>query len=81
LLQSYDHHTKTPSNYIYTYSFAITPEDNQPSGTCNMSMFNKVKLKLKMCKDYPTDFNILSYALSYNFLVIRDKKVSLVFVL
>jgi hypothetical protein len=37
LVQSYDHHTRTPSNYIYIYSFSLRPEDHQPSGTCNFS--------------------------------------------
>ena len=81
LVQSYDHHTKTPSNYIYTYSFAIYPEDNQPCGTINFSMFHKIKLKFKMCSEYPTDYNVISYALSYNFLIIKNKKVSLAFVI
>mgnify|MGYP003969340509 FL=1 len=81
LVQSYDHHTKTPSNYIYSYCFALYPEDNQPSGTINFSMFHKIKLKLKMCSDYPTDFNVISYALSYNFLIIKERKVSLAFII
>lgn len=79
LLQSYDYHTKTPSNYIYMYSFAISPEDHQPSGTCNFSMFNKIKLKLKMSKTYPTDFIVKSYSLAYNWLIIKNKKVCLAF--
>jgi len=37
LVQNYDHHTKIPGNYIYTYSFALRPEEHQPSGTCNFS--------------------------------------------
>ena len=37
LIQTYDHHTKTPGNYIYVYSFALRPEEHQPSGTCNFS--------------------------------------------
>ena len=37
LNQTYDHHTRTPGNYIYSYSFALKPEEHQPSGTCNFS--------------------------------------------
>ena len=37
LVQNYQHHTGIPSNYIYTYSFALRPEEHQPSGTCNFS--------------------------------------------
>jgi hypothetical protein len=37
LVQNYDHHSRIPGNYIYTYSFALRPEEHQPSGTCNFS--------------------------------------------
>jgi len=37
LNQTYDHHTRAPGNYIYCYSFALKPEEHQPSGTCNFS--------------------------------------------
>ena len=37
LVQNYDSHTRIPGNYIYTYSFALRPEEHQPSGTCNFS--------------------------------------------
>ena len=37
LNQNYDHHTNIPNNYIYCYSFALRPEEHQPSGTCNFS--------------------------------------------
>jgi hypothetical protein len=44
LVQTYDHHTKTPSNYIYVYSFALRPEEHQPSGTCNFSRIDSSQL-------------------------------------
>ena len=37
LVQNYDHHSRIPGNYIYVYSFALRPEEHQPSGTCNFS--------------------------------------------
>jgi hypothetical protein len=37
LIQNFDHHTRVPAKHIYTYSFAIKPEEHQPSGTCNFS--------------------------------------------
>jgi hypothetical protein len=37
LSQNYTHHSRVPGNYIYTYSFALRPEEHQPSGTCNFS--------------------------------------------
>ena len=34
-VQPYNHHTKTPHTGINVYSFALKPEEHQPSGTCN----------------------------------------------
>ena len=44
LIQNYDHHTRIPGNYIYTYSFALRPEEHQPSGTCNFSRIDTAQL-------------------------------------
>jgi hypothetical protein len=45
LVQCYDHHTRIPSNYIYVYSFALRPEEHQPSGTCNFSRIDSAQLE------------------------------------
>lgn len=81
LLQSYTYNRKTPSNYIYSYNFCFKPNEHQPTGTINFSMYTRIKLNLKMYDNYPTDFNILVYAVSYNFLIIKDRKVSLAYVI
>jgi len=44
LNQNYDHHTRMPGNYIYTYSFSLRPEEHQPSGTCNFSRIDTAQL-------------------------------------
>jgi hypothetical protein len=44
LTQNYTHHTRVPGNYIYTYSFALRPEEHQPSGTCNFSRIDTSQL-------------------------------------
>jgi hypothetical protein len=44
LAQNYTHHTRIPGNYIYTYSFALRPEEHQPSGTCNFSRVDTSQL-------------------------------------
>jgi hypothetical protein len=44
LVQPYDHHTRTPGNYIYTYSFALRPEEHQPSGSCNFSRIESAQM-------------------------------------
>lgn len=37
LVQPYQHHTNIPATGIYVYSFALKPEEHQPSGTANFS--------------------------------------------
>jgi len=44
LIQNYNHHTRIPGNYIYTYSFSLRPEEHQPSGTCNFSRIDSAQL-------------------------------------
>lgn len=41
LVQPYQHHTRVPSKKIYSYSFALSPEEHQPSGTLNMSRIDQ----------------------------------------
>lgn len=42
LVQPYQHHTRIPDKHIYLYSFAIRPEEHQPSGSCNFSRIDTV---------------------------------------
>lgn len=47
LVQPYQHHTNIPVEHIYSYSFALQPEDaSQPSGSANFSRIDKVQLEL-----------------------------------
>ena len=45
-VQPYKYHTNTPSSGVNVYSFAIYPEEHQPSGTCNMSRITSVQLEI-----------------------------------
>lgn len=49
LQQPYDHHTTTPAfAYIYNYSFALRPEDVQPTGTMNASRIDSIVWQIQM---------------------------------
>ena len=48
LVQPYQHHTASPSIGINVYSFAIRPEDIQPSGSCNFSRIDNAVLNLTL---------------------------------
>jgi hypothetical protein len=47
LVQPYQHHETVPTEQkINVYSFALKPEEHQPSGTCNMSRIDNATLNL-----------------------------------
>ena len=49
LVQPYQHHENTPTPFhrgINVYSFAIKPEEHQPSGTLNMSRIDTAILSV-----------------------------------
>ena len=48
LVQPYQHHTRVPDKHIYLYSFSLRPEEQQPSGTCNMSRIDTVYLNFDL---------------------------------
>lgn len=48
LVQPYQHHSLKPDAYIYCYSFALNPEDAQPSGSVNMSRIDNCELLLDL---------------------------------
>jgi hypothetical protein len=67
-VQTYDAHTCIPdSPGINVYSFALKPEEHQPSGTCNFSRIDNAKLQLGLntvnttgvIKVFATNYNVL----------------------
>ncbi len=48
LVQPYQHHENVPATGINVYSFALKPEDHQPSGTCNFSRIDSATLNLTL---------------------------------
>jgi hypothetical protein len=79
LYQSYKHHTKTPSNYIYTQSFGLRPEEHQPTGTMNFSCFKQATLHAEMAQNINSDYCIKTYALSYNFVIVMNGKIAIAY--
>ena len=47
-VQPYQHFSNTPADGINVYSFALKPEDHQPSGTCNFSRIDNATLQLTL---------------------------------
>jgi hypothetical protein len=70
-VQPYQHHTATPDTGINVYSFALRPEEHQPSGSCNFSRIDNATLQLVLSnatvegvktakvRVYATNYNVL----------------------
>jgi hypothetical protein len=74
LVQPYQHHENVPSCGINVYSFALRPEEHQPSGTCNFSRIDNATLQLTLTSDTVTSGSakVRIYAVSYNVLRIMS---------
>jgi hypothetical protein len=70
-VQPYQVHTRCPDEGINVYSFALRPEEHQPSGTCNFSRIDNATLQLVLSnatvegtrtakvRVYATNYNVL----------------------
>ena len=70
-VQPYQHHSRTPSTGINVYSFALKPEEHQPSGSCNFSRIDKATLQLSVSLNTvigARTAQVRVYALNYNVL-------------
>jgi hypothetical protein len=71
VVQPFQHHTHTPDTGINVYSFALRPEEHQPSGSCNFSRIDNATLQLVLSsatvggiqtakvRVYATNYNVL----------------------
>ena len=71
-IQPLTHNIKIPSKTIYTYSFAINPNDYQPSGFCNFSSFETKHLEFNKISDLSNEAKLYVFAISYNILKITN---------
>jgi hypothetical protein len=76
LVQPWQYHTVVPEeSFLYSYSFALRPEDIQPSGSMNASRMDSIKLQITLD---PTLVNTLGtlhtrvYAINHNVFRIAD---------
>ena len=70
-VQPFQHHSATPATGINVYSFALRPEEHQPSGSCNFSRIDNATLQLVLSnatvegvktakvRVYATNYNVL----------------------
>jgi hypothetical protein len=71
VVQPFQHHSRAPDTGINVYSFALRPEEHQPSGSCNFSRIDNATLQLVLSA--PTvsgtaTAKVRVYAVNYNVL-------------
>ena len=78
-VQSFNHHSGCPYPGVYSYSFALKPEEHQPTGTCNFSRIDnaQVQVALKAAASNSTTLNM--FATNYNVLRIQSGMGGLAF--
>ena len=75
LVQPFQHHTRAPDTGINVYSFALRPEEHQPSGTCNFSRIDNATLQLVLSNATVSGVStakVRVYAVNYNVLRIMS---------
>jgi len=71
VLQPFQHHTRAPDTGINVYSFALRPEEHQPSGSCNFSRIDNAVLQLVLSSGAvagTSTAKVRVYAVNYNVL-------------
>jgi len=80
-VEPYLYHTDTPRDGVNVFSFALNPEEHQPSGTCNFSRIDTANLNLwfadfvnGQCLDFfnNNDNKVMIFAVNYNVLRIMS---------
>ena len=83
VVQPFQHHTRAPDCGINVYSFALRPEEHQPSGSCNFSRIDNAVLQLVLSAatvSGTSTAKVRVYAVNYNVLRVmsginRNKKM------
>ena len=71
VVQPFQHHTRAPDTGINVYSFALRPEEHQPSGSCNFSRIDNAVLQLVLSAGAVSGTataKVRVYAVNYNVL-------------
>jgi len=71
VVQPFQHHTRNPDTGINVYSFALRPEEHQPSGSCNFSRIDNAVLQLVLSSGTvagTATAKVRVYAVNYNVL-------------
>ena len=78
-VQPFYHHSGNPYPGIYSYSFALKPEEHQPTGTCNFSRIDNAQVEVVQKANTERTTNMHMFAVNYNVLRIQSGMGGLAF--
>ena len=78
-VQPFNHHTGNPYPGIYSYSFALRPEEHQPSGTCNFSRIDNAQVAVTLKAGVADSETMHMFATNYNVLRVQSGMGGLAF--
>jgi len=78
-VQPFYHHSGNPYPGIYSYSFALKPEEHQPTGTCNFSRIDNAQVEVVQKANTSRTTNMHMFAVNYNVLRIQSGMGGLAF--
>jgi hypothetical protein len=70
-VQAYNHHSGCPYPGVYSYSFALKPEEHQPTGTCNFSRIDNAQVAVTIPTGVAST-TMHMFAVNYNVLRIQS---------
>lgn len=80
LVEPYQSHSSIPEAFIYSYSFALFPEQAQPSGSANFSRIDNVEMQLSLQSEMSDeDVSIIVFGRSWNVMRYREGLAGLSF--
>ena len=77
-VQPFVHHSASPMAGVYSYSFALKPEEHQPTGTCNFSRIDNAQVSIST-KSGSGKTTLNMFATNYNVLRIQSGMGGLAF--
>ena len=79
-VQPFAHHTGSPCAGVYSYSFALKPEEHQPTGTCNFSRIDNAQMSITCnALGQRTALALEMFAVNYNVLRVQSGMGGLAF--
>ena len=78
-MQPMMHHSGNPYPGVYCYSFALKPEELQPTGTCNFSRIDNSQVEITLKTGAQENQTLAMFAVNYNVLRIQSGMGGLAF--